>query len=252
LGRRQTDIAVLHESRYESSACAAQLPTLQGPAMVADERQEEQRFLAELKARSGRDLAGWMAAIAAQNFVDKNDTIDWLRQQGFAFARASRLERIHSNGGRPIYQDLPERTPRPVATAKAAPAAQMVPAPPPPPTAAEAALVEKLIAGAKGYRPLYLMLEAELKAWVPGLILQPTPTHIGLRAPHEFATVGLHASELRLGLALGDRPFDTHVQRAKLKGVGSQITHMLVLTDARQVNADLMSLVCAANARING
>ena len=238
--------------------------------MTADERQEEQQFLAELKARSGRDLADWMAAIAAQNFADKNDTIDWLRQQGFAFARASRLERIHSNGGQPIYRDLPERTPRPAARAKPAPPAAKAPAAapaakapaaapaakapavPPAPTAGEAALLAKLIAGAKGYRPLYLMLEAELKAWVPGLILQPMATHIGLRAPHEFATVGLHASELRLGLALGDRPFDTHVQRAKLKGVGSQITHMLVLTDARQVNADLMSLVCAANARING
>src|SRR5262249_36916076 len=163
--------------------------------MTADERQEEQQFLAELKARSGRDLADWMAAIAAQNFADKNDTIDWLRQQGFAFARASRLERIHSNGGQPIYRDLPERTPRPAARAKPVPPAAKAPAAPPAakaPTAGEAALLAKLIAGAKGYRPLYLMLEAELKAWVPGLILQPTATHIGLRAPHEFATVGLH------------------------------------------------------------
>src|SRR5262245_54333198 len=220
--------------------------------MAADERQEEQQFLAELKARSGRDLADWMAAIAAQNFADKNDTIDWLRRQGFAFARAARLERIHSNGGRPIYQQPPERTPRGVARAKPAPTAAKPPAAPPAPSAGEAALLAKLIAGAKGYRPLYLLLEAELKAWVPGLIVQPAPTHIGLRAPHEFAAVGLQASELRLGLALGDRPFDTRVQRAKLKGVGSQITHMLVLTDARQVNADLMSLVCAANARVNG
>ena len=217
--------------------------------MAADERQEEQQFLAELKARSGRDLADWMAAIAAQNFADKNDTIDWLRRQGFAFARASRLERIHSNGGRPIYQHPPERAPRPAARAKPAPAAAKAP---PAPSAGDAALLAKLIAGAKGYRPLYMLLEAELKVCVPGLILQPAPTHIGLRAPHEFAVVSLQASELRLGLALGDRAFDTHVQRAKLKGVGSQITHMLVLTDARQVNADLMSLVCAANARVNG
>ena len=56
--------------------------------MAADERHEEQQFLAELKARSGRDLAEWMAAIAAQSFTDKNETIDWLRGQGFAFARA--------------------------------------------------------------------------------------------------------------------------------------------------------------------
>jgi hypothetical protein len=67
--------------------------------MTADERDEERRFLAELKARSGRDLPEWMAAISAQGFADKNDTIDWLRAQGFPFARASWLERIHTNGG---------------------------------------------------------------------------------------------------------------------------------------------------------
>jgi len=218
--------------------------------MAADERQEEQQFLAELKARSGRDLAAWMAAIAAQNFSDKNDTIDWLREQGFAFARASWLERIHSNGGRPIYEDLSERAPRPAAKAKPPQATAADPGPSL--DAGEVALRGKLIAGAKGYRPLYLMLEAELRARVPSLVVHPAATHMSLRAPQEFGAVTLHATEVRLGLALADRPFDTHVQRAKLKGVGSQITHMLVLTDARQVNLDLLSLVLTANARING
>ncbi|HEX2335735.1 MAG TPA: DUF5655 domain-containing protein [Hyphomicrobiaceae bacterium] len=222
--------------------------------MTADERQEEQQFLAELKARTGRDLAGWMAAIAAQNFSDKNETIDWLRGQGFAFARASWLERIHSNGGRPIYDGLPERSPRP---AKARPAAPLppraVPKPPmPSPAAGDAALLAKLMAGAKGYRPLYVMLEEQVRASVPGLVLKPSATHISFGAPAEFAAVTLNASEVRLGLALGDRPFDTHVQRAKLKGPGPPITHMVVLTDARQVNADLLSLLLAANALING
>ena len=255
--------------------------------MATDERQEEQLFLAELKARSGRDLADWMAAIAAQNFGDKNDTIDWLRQQGFAFARASWLERIHSNGGRPIYEELPERAARPAArpkppqatakppqataksseatakpseataksseaTAKPPEATAKPPGPPSPPAAEEAEFLDKLIAGAKGYRPLYLLLEAELRARLPGLVLRPATTHIAFSAPQEFAAVSLHASEVRLGLALGDRPFDARVQRAKLKGVGSHITHMLVLTDARQVNADLISLVMAANASRNG
>ena len=36
-----------------------------------------------------------MAAIAAQGFADKNEMIDWLREQGLPFARASWLERIH-------------------------------------------------------------------------------------------------------------------------------------------------------------
>jgi hypothetical protein len=61
----------------------------------------------------------------------------------------------------------------------------------------------------------------------------------------------LHATELRLGLDLGERGFDAIVQKARMKGAGLAITHMLVLTDARQVNADLLNLIKAADARVN-
>ena len=216
--------------------------------MAADERQEETQFLAELKARSGRDLAGWMTAIAAQNFGDKNEVIDWLRGQGFAFARASWLERIHSNGGRPIYEGVAERPARSQPKPRPEPAAP----PPPPPTGEEAALLEKLMAQAKGYRPLYQMLEAEVKRAIPELRLSPAATHIAFSAPATFAAVALSASEVRLGLALGEHPCDSRLQRAKMKGVAEDISHMVVLTDARQVNADLLSRVLAANIRVNG
>jgi len=220
--------------------------------MAADERQEEAQFLAELKARSGRDLAGWMTAIAAQRFGDKNEVIDWLRGQGFAFARASWLERIHSNGGRPIYEGVAERPARPQHKPRGEQVSPLPPPSRPPPTGEEAALLEKLMAQAKGYRPLYQMLEAEVKRAIPDLRLSPAPTHIAFSAPATFAAVALSASEVRLGLALGEHPCDSRLQRAKMKGVGEDISHMVVLTDARQVNADLLSRVLAANVRING
>src|SRR5215813_9537587 len=75
--------------------------------MAKDDREEEREFLEGLKARTGRGLAEWMAAIAAQGFSDKNEIIDWLRSQGLPFARASWLERIHRNGGKPIHADAP-------------------------------------------------------------------------------------------------------------------------------------------------
>ena len=210
--------------------------------MAGDEQEEEREFLAELKARSGHDLAQWMAAIAAQGFADKNETIDWLRTQGFAFARASWLERIHSNGGRPIYMDQP---PKPTPEPKPVPPARA-------PSARETAELEKLLAAAKGYRPLYQLLEAEIRRAVPGVGVKPRSTYIAFAAPAEFAAVTVHAAELRLGLDLGDRPFDATLQRPKMKGPGPAISHMLVLTDARQVNADLINLIKAANARVNG
>ena len=84
--------------------------------MSTDYEDKEREFLSYLKADTGRDLAEWMVAISEAGLAHRNDIIDWLRQQGFIFARASWLERIHHAGGRPIYlSEVPpnlERQPR--------------------------------------------------------------------------------------------------------------------------------------------
>jgi hypothetical protein len=217
--------------------------------MARDEQEEEREFLADLEARTGRTLSQWMAAIAGQGFSDKNETIDWLREQGIPFARASWLERIHSNGGKPIYL---HQTPKPAPEVKPPMPLKPQPAASRAPTAREVADLDKLLAAGKGYRPLYQLLEAEARAAVPGLTITPKAAYISLGAPREFAAVTLHATELRLGLDLGDRAFDLGVQKPRMRGPGPSISHMLVLTDARQVNADLLNLIKAANARVNG
>jgi hypothetical protein len=232
--------------------------------MTAKESEEEREFLERLQARSGRSLAEWMAAITLERFADKNAAIDWLRGQGFAFQRASWLERIHANGGKPIFGEMPAKAPpvravaeplapspapaqreaEPIQPAARQPTSQTLPAD-------AAAALEKLIAGAKGYRPLYQMLETAIRSAVPEVALTPRAGYISLGAPAEFAAVTLHPSEVRLGLDLGDRPFDTLLQKSKLKGPGPAITHMAVLTDARQINGELLSLIKGAHERIN-
>lgn len=244
--------------------------------MARDEREEEREFLERLQARTGRDLAQWMAAITLKKFTDKNQIIDWLRAQGLSFQRASWLERIHANGGKPIYggvpakpqlpepagapvlppkQQAPAVTPPPPPAAvppapSAAPPPLAPPAPPAAPTDAVAAL-EKLISAAKGYRPLYQLVESALRGAIAGVILTPRTGYISVGAPAEFAAVTLHATEVRLGLDLGERPFDALIQKSKMKGPGPAISHMAVLTDARQVNSELLKLVETANGRVN-
>jgi hypothetical protein len=216
--------------------------------MPRTEQEEEQDFLADLKARSGRDLAEWMAAITAQGFSDKNEAIDWLRSQGFPFARASWLERIHSNGGRPIYAQDPEKraSPPPPEPPKAKPRSAAL-------EARQAGQLETLLAAAKGYRPLYLLLEAAVLRTLPAATITPKAGYVAIGAPGEFAAVTLHATELRLGLAVGaEHPSDPQLQKARMKGPGAAITHMLVLTDARQVNDDLTALLRLACERVNG
>ncbi len=73
--------------------------------MNRDLAEKEREFLDSLEADTGRTLAQWMAVLDDMGFPHRNDAIDWLRQQGFLFSWASWLERIHNNGGRPIYCD---------------------------------------------------------------------------------------------------------------------------------------------------
>ena len=217
--------------------------------MAHDEAEEERAFLADLQARSGRDLATWMRAISEQGFTDKNQTIDWLRAQGFPFARASWLERIHSNGGLPIYLEAPpqpgEAPPEPRVAPPAPPPKQKRPAPQ---AAADAPSLETLIAAAKGYRPLYQMLEAMIRQTVPEVVLTPAAGYISFWSGAEFAIVQPTGTEIRLGLALGDRPRDANLGAVRIKGAAPGITHMITLKDARQVNAELSGLIAAAAA----
>lgn len=232
--------------------------------MARDEAEEERDFLADLVPRTGRDLGQWMAAISAQGFTDKNETIDWLRAQGFPFARASWLERIHSNGGRPIYlQGPPAPVPLPAMAADvphtpleppAAPAKPKPVAEVKPPShgrgdpAVTARSLEALVAAAKGYRPLYQLLENMIRQAVPGVSVEAKGQLVSFAAPHEFAVVQPTSSEIRLGLGLGTRPHDANLVVPRMKGAGPGITHMLTLKDARQINAELQALILAALA----
>jgi hypothetical protein len=86
---------------------------------------------------------------------------------------------------------------------------------------------------------------------IAGFTLAPRSGYVSLCAPAEFAALTLHATELRLGLDLGDRPHDALLQKPKMRGPGPAITHMVVLNDARQINDELMALLKAACARAN-
>lgn len=275
--------------------------------MATNYSDKEREFLESLEDDTGRDLAAWMVAIKAQNLEHRNDIIDWLRHQGFMFSRASWLERIHHNGGRPIYLDAgpvklqiprgarseasptsqatqapgtaarapdPEPeivfTPPPArdtgASTAAAPTATSVPGPDrgraerpatepsvPPPDEDDPAALDDLIARAKAYRPLAQLVLAEITRAVPAAVPRPKGSHVVITAQHAFAALGIGPKELRLALDLGPHPFDETVKPAKFAGTpppNSQfLTHMVVLTDARQVSQALLGLVKEAAAR---
>jgi hypothetical protein len=251
--------------------------------MAKDYGEMEREFIAGLKDDTGKDLAEWMAAIAAQRFTDKNDAIDWLRRQGFIFNWASWLERIHANGGRPIYADKPALAPRikrsgegqgggngkvldastpsnKATTIGHSPTAGPSPlsggafaAEPAAPTrtAPDDPHLEALIAAAKGYQPLYRMLAAHILQALPGARIAAAAGYISIGCPREFAAIESGPRGLRLALDLGDVPFAAPLQPSRLAAPPKRLSHMLVLDDARQVDAALMQLLKSASARVN-
>ena len=64
---------------------------------------KEREFLDALKADTGRDLDEWMQAIAARASASATTSSTGCAGRASCSRKASWLERIHHNGGKPIY-----------------------------------------------------------------------------------------------------------------------------------------------------
>jgi hypothetical protein len=227
--------------------------------MSTDYAEMERDFVASLKEDTGRDLAGWMAAIGECGHSDRNAIIDWLRHQGFQFSWASWLERIHHNGGRLIYaDDVGHAPPTPIAGAKPPDVTvhvmrpfQNVPRPSPPPRLTKPAAppghgVEGLLADAKGLRPLADLVLREIARTVPNVEFTTKGSFIAIGAPQTFAALVPSPKALRLYANFGA----AGVHRAKAADAvnrsATTFSEVLVLDDARSIDEDFLRLIRAA------
>jgi hypothetical protein len=115
--------------------------------------------------------------------------------------------------------------------------------------------LEALLAKAKAYRPLAQHVIARIKAERPGARFEARDTFVAIADPGEFAALGIGAKELRLHLALGEHPPDDLVKKSAPGGglgKGQALSHMVVLTDVRQIDQRLLDLVRRAATKVNG
>ena len=228
----------------------------------------EREFIDDLLSRTGHSLGEWMVLIDTAGLAGKNEIIDWLRPKGFTFANASWLERIHNNGGRPIYIDIVAAAPSVSApAAQPAPAPRAAASPPAPrprpsivppalgaavmPGAGEGCSLPDTLARGKAFRPLAEMLVRQIEGVLPKAVLIPAGELVAIGNPSELAVLHVSPRELKLGLDLGAQPFEWELVKARIPGAGPRITHMIVLTDARQVGAALLDLVRQADRSAN-
>lgn len=116
--------------------------------------------------------------------------------------------------------------------------------------------VAALVAKAKAYAPLAKFILRKLSDTLPGTNFQATGNYIACNRPQTFAILLPGPKGVKLGLALAEAPFERHIVAARFSNLSPQppksITHMAVLTDARQVDAILMDHLRSADAVING
>lgn len=176
----------------------------------------EKEFMDGLTASSGKDLGTWMKVIDS---FGSNEVIAWLKDEHkFGHMNASLLAGIHANGGKPVYASTGD-------------------------------LLDNQFAKADGMRPLYDAFVAFIAKNFPASSILPKKTYVSVLENREFGAVNIKPKELRIGLDLGDRPFDEKVEKAKLTGPMPRISHMIVVTEASQLDGGLVELLRQSHAR---
>jgi len=179
----------------------------------------EQEFIEGLKSSTGKALPDWLKQIGRAGVTKRNDIIKWLKgKNSFGHMNASLLAGIYLNNGQPVYGNTDD-------------------------------LLDNQFARAADMRPLYESLTAFAKKHFPGSSVLPKKTYVSILEKREFAAINIKPKELRIGFDLGNRAFDEQVSKSKLSGPMPRISHMLVVTDKSQLNADLVELLKASYQR---
>lgn len=179
----------------------------------------EKEFMDGLKGSTGKDLSDWMKTIDSFNSKKRNEVIAWLKtEHGFGHMNASLLAGIHANGGKPVYASTDD-------------------------------LLENQFAKAADMRPLFDEFVGFIAKNFPASSILPKKTYVSVLENREFGAVNIKPKELRIGLDLGDRPFDEKVEKAKLTGPMPRISHMVVVTEPRQLDSGLVNLLKQSHSR---
>ena len=181
----------------------------------------EKEFIGSLKASTGNDLKGWLGIIKRTGIEKRNDIINWLKKdKEFGHMNASLLAGIYLNNGQPVY-------------------------------GSEKLLLENQFAKCEEMRPLFEALQKAIKEWDTSVQFVAKKTYVSITKQKEFAAINIKPKELRVGMDLGDKPFDDNVQKSKLTGPMPRISHMVVVSEEKQINSKLFGLLQKADERVN-
>lgn len=180
----------------------------------------ERDFIQDCKAKTGRSLGDWMALLKSTGLIKPKELLNHIKAEyGLNHMQANFLSGIYLNNGKPVYDS--------------------------------AGLLNAHFEKYPNQRSIYDRLEALVKAHFPAVRVVGTKGYISFRNEKEFAVAKINKGNVRIGMDLGDRPFDKQVQKAKSLGTMPRISHMVEVTTEAEINDDLVPLIQEANGRVN-
>ena len=190
-------------------------------AMAKTSGEFENEFIQSAKEKTGKTVEQWFPVLKATRLSKQMEIVNWLKSEHhFNHLQATLLAGMHLNNGKPVY-------------------------------ASEKDLLENLFTKSGAMKSMYTQLQKAIMNWDKNVQFVVKKTYVSLTKKREFATISIRPDELRIGLDLGDMPFNDLIQKSKLIGPMPRISHMVILKSEKEIDKNLFSLLEKADRRIN-
>ncbi len=178
----------------------------------------ERIFFQTAKAETGRSVDEWMDLIRESGLTKHADIREWIKTSyKLDHMKATFLTFIFENGGKPAFN--PDE------------------------------LVDALFAGKPEARALTESLQVAIGIAQLKVRFVPKKTYISLDGEKVLGCATPAKDSIRVGLDLGDMPFEGRVQKAKGLGAMPNVTHMVEVRAAADIDSELMDLMAVAYER---
>lgn len=169
----------------------------------------EKEIIDGLKENTGKDLPAWLAEVKNSGHAKRNDILNWLKSdKGLKHGLANTIVAIHFNNGNPVYQSSDS-------------------------------LKDAQFEKREHLKPLYDALEKAIEGLGVEVNIIAKKMYMSFNGKREFAVAAIKSKEIRVGMDLGDQPFDDYVVKATSLGAMPRISHMVVLTDQSHIDDKL-------------
>jgi predicted transport protein len=187
--------------------------------MVKTSAELEREFIDTAKEKTGKSLEEWISLAESSDCSKRNELLEWLKANyGLNHMQSQFVAGIYLNNGKPVY-------------------------------AAENNLLAVHFAKSPSMFALFEETSSKIMSHFPGTKLIPKKTYLSFTESREFAAINVMQREIRIGLDLGDLPFDDIVQTSRLKGPMPRISHMIAVNEVKQINQRLIDLIAESFTR---